>query len=765
MKKHFSKFEKEIITSLAVPNASQIFEDQLQSKIEFQSRSASQKNYLRSYNRNPHFAFRQRLVLITSLLTIIIVLAVGPGKVWAQIQKSFGFLLGLGLVEQDSTIRTIAEPLSQTKDNITIDVLNALLTSGETKIDYRVFGLGKSNFGAEDEPGCSIQPQLVLPDGTVLMKDGGSFPPIPAEVESAALHIPCIPGTNTKTTPTDWEFTLSFVVAENPEELLSVEFIPQPILAMTTTEASQPILTTTTADASQPIVTLGLGTAIELPDGYILSGYLDSAHSFSYLAIDPKITDAKNQIIQTTYPSELMQLAQEEPLKDKADIFALSFKDQGLEYPLTVSWTYYPITRHTVQSTTALTFDVGDNPQTGQVWYPNLPVEINGILVTLKELRVASENAYQFTFEGPNNLEGITVEMPDYASNGGGGGTGGYPGEGETKEAHNSISFDKLPTGQLKFFVTGISLYEEGITLSQSWQPATPHSPINQAQVSNSELCLIGSRNSEINAFPIFEKELLVLSHAQELNGEWQTTLKSSQNSQINSNFSAKDVARFSNNGRQILYPTQENGNNVLGVYDIASLQLSTLPVAGSDLSWSPDGSKIAMSLLDTKVLYPAYYDLETQKLIPISDFEYVSIAGWSADSQTLYYAVPYIGSTSWKLFAYSIETGENSELLTLENGTPKLLYPRISPDEKWLSYRGVDNSSLWIIELSNQQSRLIMDQSNVLAAVWLDESRLAVSVSDEVGAFHLIVTDLYTCELFKVESISTRVMDITLVK
>ncbi len=762
MKEQFSNFEKEIITSLAAPYASQTYKDQLKAKIELQSKlEVGQKSYRKSSIPSPRFTLGWRLVLATSLLAIIIVLAVGPGKVWAEIQKTFGFLPGVGLVEKDSSIRTIAEPLSQTKDNITIDVLNVLLTSSETKIDYRVFGLGKSNFATENDPGCFAQPRLVLPDGTVLIKDGGSFPPIPAQVDSATLHIPCISGTKAETTPSDWHFDLNFILAENPKELLAVEFIPQPNLSITREDETwgQGGL-----DASQTAVTMGLGTAIELPDGYILSGYLDATRSYNYLAVDPKITDAKNQIVQVTYPTELMQLTQVEPLKDKADIFALAFKDQGLEYPLTVNWTYYPIIRHAAQSTAALTYEVGDNPQPGQAWYPDLPIEIDGILVTLKELRVERENSYHFIFEGPGNLLSVAVEMPDYASNGSGGGVNGFTGKGEKKEAHSSIVFDKLPTGQLKFYVTGISLYGEAITLSQTWQPATPHSQ-NHAQTPNSEVCLIGSRSSDINALTAFEEKLLVLSHAQKLNGEWSTTLKSNQNSQINSSFSAANIANFSDDGRQIVYPTQENGNDVLGIYDIASSQLLTLPAIGSDLSWSSDRSKIAMVFVDSKVRYPVYYNLETQELTPISDSEYVSIAGWSADSQTLYYAVPYFGSASWKLFAYSTETSENTELLTIENGTPKLLYPRISPDGRWLSYRGVDNSSLWVVELASQQRRLLMDASNVRAAIWLDESQLAMSISDEAGTFHLIVANIDTCKLFRVESVATEVMDVTLVR
>ncbi len=132
------------------------------------------------------------------------------------------------------------------------------------------------------------------------------------------------------------------------------------------------------------------------------------------------------------------------------------------------------------------TFNVGDNPQVGQRWQPNLVFEIDGIGITLKEIAVERNNAYRFTFKGPGNLETVSVEMPDYPSIGGGGGASGYPGAQSTKEAESSISFTSLPTGELKFYVTAISVYEEPVRLTQSWQPSQPTSRARLSQPARS---------------------------------------------------------------------------------------------------------------------------------------------------------------------------------------------------------------------------------------------------------------------------------------
>jgi len=751
MKEQFSKFENEIINSFAAPNASERLKSQLKAQIEMQP------NAKPSFHKpRPRFSFGWGIALASTLLVLIVVLTVGPGKVWAQIHKSLGFLPGFGLVEENTSIRTISEPVSQSQDGITIDVVNALLTNKETKIDYRVFGLGKANFGEEGDPTCFEPAQLILPDGTVLTRDSNTFPAIPADVEKATLILPCIAGTRGETTPVNWQFELTFIPAENPQELLAVEFIPQPIVSLSESELT---LQDESAD-----VNMGLGMAIETADGYILTGYLDSQNPFSYLAIDPVITDADQQIVQTTYPSEFMQLAQEEPLAGKADIFALTFKNQGLNFPLTVSWDYYPITRHTIENAPVQTFNVGDNPQVGQSWQPNLVFEIDGVSITLKEIALERNNAYRFTFEGPGNLETVSVEMPDHSSIGGGGGTSGYPSAEGTKEAESSISFTDLPTGELKFYVTAISVYEEAVRLTQSWQPSQAHAQ-SQAQP-GSDVCLVGSQSSQINALPTFAEELLVLGYAQiPGTSDWETRLLSSTALTPNDVFRAANRSSFSLDGKQIIYPGEQNGKYVLEVFDIATSRITAIPYSSSDFQFSPDGKYILMSLTDSMVLYPALYNVEMQTLVPISADEYVDIVGWAPDSKTAYFAVRYTEGLAWKFMAYSVETGKTEALFDITNGTIKLLYPRVSPDGKWLSYRGSDNSTIWLMNLETRETRKLMDASNVRAAIWLDATHLAMNLTDETGTYHLLVADINSCKLMRVEGIQTEVMDVTLAK
>jgi Tol biopolymer transport system component len=103
--------------------------------------------------------------------------------------------------------------------------------------------------------------------------------------------------------------------------------------------------------------------------------------------------------------------------------------------------------------------------------------------------------------------------------------------------------------------------------------------------------------------------------------------------------------------------------------------------------------------------------------------------------------------------------------MFDITNGTIKLLYPRISPDGKWLSYRGTDNSSVWLMNLENQENRLLMNGSNARSVIWLDDARLVASLTDENGSYHLVVVDINDCGISRVDGIQTELMDAILVK
>lgn len=102
-----------------------------------------------------------------------------------------------------------------------------------------------------------------------------------------------------------------------------------------------------------------------------------------------------------------------------------------------------------------------------------------------------------------------------------------------------------------------------------------------------------------------------------------------------------------------------------------------------------------------------------------ISDMSYESIVGWSPDGNLLYYAVPYTGGAAWKIYVYDFLSETTEELFTIENGTPKMLNPKLSPDGNWIVYRGRDNSSLYRVRTDGSDMHLLLDNTGAVGVEW----------------------------------------------
>src|SRR3990172_11540144 len=74
---------------------------------------------------------------LTAVLIALLVLLILSGVAYA-LGRSLGYIPGLGLVSQDTPIRVLAAPVSQTRDGISITVKDAVLSSDKTVILFTV---------------------------------------------------------------------------------------------------------------------------------------------------------------------------------------------------------------------------------------------------------------------------------------------------------------------------------------------------------------------------------------------------------------------------------------------------------------------------------------------------------------------------------------------------------------------------------------------------------------------------------------------------
>ena len=91
-----------------------------------------------------------------ALMILLVLLALGllTGAAYA-IGRSLGYIPGVGLVEQGASIRVLAEPVSLTRDGITLTVEKAFLTADKTTLTYSVDGIPQSARPKGGEGGSS----------------------------------------------------------------------------------------------------------------------------------------------------------------------------------------------------------------------------------------------------------------------------------------------------------------------------------------------------------------------------------------------------------------------------------------------------------------------------------------------------------------------------------------------------------------------------------------------------------------------------------
>jgi len=111
-----------------------------------------------------------------------------------------------------------------------------------------------------------------------------------------------------------------------------------------------------------------------------------------------------------------------------------------------------------------------------------------------------------------------------------------------------------------------------------------------------------------------------------------------------------------------------------------------------------------------------------------VSDLSYESVVGWSPDGK-LYSVAPFTGGAAWKVYSFDLASGTGQEQFTIENGTPKFLNPKLSPDGNWIVYRGRDNSSLYLVHPDGSGMRLVVDNAGAVGVEWSSSGWLGVSL------------------------------------
>ncbi len=174
---------------------------------------------------------------VAAVLVALLILAALVGVAYA-LGNALGYIPGVGIIQRDTTLRVLAEPVSLTREGITLTVHQAVLSADKSVVLFSVEGLPWEALShEEDVPGCSGQAFLRLPHGSTLELIGGGgsphasrfvYPPVPAHVDQLTFVMPCLLGTLPGKAPEDWEIPLRFIPAPAELNIAEVEVIDLP---------------------------------------------------------------------------------------------------------------------------------------------------------------------------------------------------------------------------------------------------------------------------------------------------------------------------------------------------------------------------------------------------------------------------------------------------------------------------------------------------------------------------------------------------------
>ncbi len=720
-------FEEKLRSAVEMPQPRPEFLTSLRARLAAESpQPISLSEHLGLVFRRP--VLRQHIGAVAGMVALLLVaglLIAGPQRVLAAVRGLLGYIPGVGIVDSSTPIRVLAKPVIVVKGEITITVTSAVLTGDRTHLEYRIFGVPGSAYPTrEDIQGCLKAPYLRLADGTTLSLENSDFQPVPASTNEAVLVIPCILDTLPGKVPENWELPLRFVPAPpNMTVMPVIEVSPSPQAHSTETEA-MPISTNSSTIPPIAESPVKVQKEVETADGYILAGiiHLPSQPGQS-VRMDGgiEIRDANEKIVHYTTPTDITPDVNWGDPNESG--WAVQFKAAGLAYPLTLSVPGVTLLQPDSTATAVFEFDAGSSPQMGQEFALNQEIQLLGRTIKVVSVRVDSRNGYNFTFQVDPQVENFDIQIEGFTP-GGWGGSGKWDGQ-----INRSLSFVTIPTGKLRVIVSGLTLTGAPIAWTGQWSPETPRTDLAASPTSQPGLCLTQDTIEQLPPLPAALAQGKALFY-EKIDGteKWGLVLYNLDGSGRQVVIPEGNWGALSPDGKQVAYSGTDDSIHIVQV-DTGAEQI--LPKAsGFDIHWSPDARQLGYIHLGNGMIdSAAIVSVDGSQAQFVSNLSYESIIGWSPDGARLYFAAPFTRGAAWKVFAYETGSGVTQELFTIENGTPKFLSPKLSPDGQWIAYRGKDNSSVYLVHPNGSGMHLLVDNSGVGGLEWSRSGWLGLSL------------------------------------
>ncbi|MBE0686765.1 MAG: PD40 domain-containing protein [Anaerolineaceae bacterium] len=732
----YQKFEQEIQSLLTYNDDGKEFLTSLRGKVL--------QNYQSSQSKKSFFALKPvwipTFILIIAVTSILII---GPQKVYASFMKLLGYIPGVGLVDQDSSIRILAKPVSLTRDGITVSVNQVVLSESETLLDFGVSGVPLSAYPeGEMVSGCIEQPFLVLPDGS----ETSLSDPIPYEFNQATFILPCIFNTFPGTVPSEWRLEMQFISAPPEFKILPVvdtHPTETPIEELSMTD----IAVTPTLSENNPYATVSIEKYIETEDGYILLGVVRpeiAQGEWLQITSPAIIRDANNKKISYEYPMDIQyQQESDEPMNGGGS-FSIQIKGAKVEFPITIGLSGVVISPVDPLVTATLTVDVGENPQPGDVIEVNQTIDLAGYSIQLLSMSVDSRSGYSFHIDPGEKLSSVSVQINGHQAVGAGAGSAwGGP-------FYTSLAYSELPTGQLEIEFSNPKQTSETQTWATTWQPE------NVRVFEDNEL----SQNvcwdaNTLGTIPTITSGLDGKVIVTRTNPQLEILISNFDGSQQEILSQGNAKAALSKDGNYLAF-TAEDGIHIM---NLSTFETNLIPgIFGRSILWSPDGTRLAnVRYGDANGIVVMNNDGSNQQQLTYLGYE--ELSGWSSDGNTIYYAIPGAGGNGFMLRSVIISTAESTDLFVLEDSSRKAPMSAISPDGKWIAYRAQNNNSLYLKKMDGTPAILLLENPAIAVngIAWDQEGHLLgvslITEQNQNGEIFIIAMD--SCETYRLSEVS----------
>lgn len=705
----------------------------------------------------------KKRTLITTFATVVMVVAIlaSMPSVVQAIQRLFGYIPGVGFVDQNAPLRILKEPMEIIAGEAKLTVSQAVSDSEHLRLFYQIENLPSVEIAtAQQRDICQALPKLKLKDGsmfdakTISGNFWGSgysrqleFAALPADDDSATLVLSCFEGSLINIENNAVEVLLNFVQAPADMTVYPIVELPTPTTQITKKAAAS------TADH----ITLAMDKYVQAEGQLILMGKLASDSQEVGLSLvesqDIHLVDATGQNVVIT---EDYTLPDPETANQSPQLMPLTYKTEG---PFAAGKAKLIIDQMWIkrQGDASFSFDPGVNPKPGQTWVLNKTLNVGGHIVKIQDVtKDLNGEGLTFNYESSEDVTNVALMDLDHPLLGGGGG-----------QSNTGFSYrDGFPNGMITITLTS---YDE--LISGPWETTVdlPAFTDGAAPTSLPEACLtqpswiaaLKSGNQDLPASLGGQLILMSILPPENYYHVMSTKLIDSSPTDL----VMGDNGSLSPDGKTLIYSTDEG----LVFRDMASG--NTHPITGTSRRdrgaiWSPDGRLIAYSKGPSTGLIGAAGAHElmimdadgTNQRKLLTDNGSNTAQAWMPDGKSLIYTTRR-------------QDGVLVQSINIENGSVSLLTQvnyqnagiAVSPDGKQIAYEAMlpgEKYSIYVSNLDGSNARLIANGDPIVVTepFWSPDGKwLIMSVQDTSLSEYmptLALVNLENCQIIPLTSL-----------